>query len=63
MGSIRDSINAVFIKIIEQIDLKCGSNEELIKALDEIREQEIETEKFMTLMQKLLAGVPLDPEE
>lgn len=41
VGIIKDSINAVFIKIGEQIDLKCGNNEELIKALDQIREQEI----------------------
>lgn len=31
-----------------------------MKALDEIREQEIENEKFINLMQKLLAGVPMD---
>lgn len=32
--NIKNSINAVFIKINEQIELKTGSNEELISALD-----------------------------
>lgn len=31
--TIKNSINAVFIKIIDQIELKTGSNDELLQAL------------------------------
>jgi hypothetical protein len=34
MSGIKESINAVYIKITENIDLKTGSKEELIKTLD-----------------------------
>lgn len=63
MTSIKESINAVYVKITEQIDLKTGSKEDLLKTLDEIKEQELENEKFISLMKKLLAGVPLETEE
>lgn len=39
VSSIKNSINAVYIKILEQIELKTGSNEELIRALDELKLQ------------------------
>lgn len=31
--TIKNSINAVFVKIIDQIELKTGSNDELLQAL------------------------------
>lgn len=61
--AIKDSINAIFIKIVDQIELKTGRNDELIKALEEIKSKEMQYENFITLMQKLLAGVPMDSEE
>lgn len=63
ISNIKENINAVYIKINEKIDLKTGSKEELIKTLDEIKEQELENEKFISLMKKLMAAVPLDNEE
>lgn len=63
IAGIKDSINAVYVKILEQVDLKTGSKEELIKTLDEIKEQEIENERFIGLMKKLLAGVPIDNDD
>lgn len=60
MINIKGSMNAVFTKVIDQIELKTGSNEELLKALEEIKVKEIEYEKFIQLMKKLLAGVPMD---
>ena len=60
MVNIKGSMNAVFTKVIDQIELKTGSNEELLKALEEIKVKEIEYERFIQLMKKLLAGVPMD---
>ena len=60
ISGVKDSLNAVFIKMLEQLELKTGSNETLLKALDEISEQEIEVDRFIGLMKKLLAGVPID---
>lgn len=42
LANIKESINAVYIKITEKIDLKTGSKDELIRTLDEIKEQELE---------------------
>lgn len=53
-------MNAVFIKIIDQIELKTGGNDELLKALEEIKVKEMEYERFIHLMKKLLAGVPIN---
>ena len=60
---MRGSLDAVFIKILEQIELKTGSNEELLRALGEISDQEMETDRFINLMKKILAGVPMNTEE
>ena len=38
---VRNSLEAVFTKIMKQLELKTGSNDELVKALDEISDQEI----------------------
>ena len=62
MKDIKTSLEALFIKIEEQIELKAGSTDELLSALEEIKTKEIEYGKFVALMQKLLAGVPLDVE-
>jgi hypothetical protein len=40
--------------------LKTGSNDELLQALEEIKVKEIEYDRFISLMKKLLAGVPMD---
>lgn len=37
--TIKENINAVFVKITEKIDLKTGSKDELLQTLDEIKEQ------------------------
>ncbi len=53
----------MFTKVIDQIELKSGSNDELIHALEEIKSREMEYEKFIVLMKKLLTGVPQDFEQ
>lgn len=40
--------------------MKTGSNDELLQALEEIKVKEIEYDRFISLMKKLLAGVPMD---
>ena len=60
MESIKENINTLYLKVIEQIDLKAGSNEELIQALNELKIHEIDYDNFTKIMQKLLAGVPLE---
>ena len=50
----------MFTKVIDQIELKTGSNDELLKALEEIKVQEIQYERFIQLMKKLLTGVPMN---
>ena len=62
LGTIRTNINAIFIKVLDQIELKAGKNDQLLSALEEIRDREIEYNRFVTLMQKLLAGVPIESE-
>ena len=59
---IKSNIQALFIKVQEQLDLKAGSTDQLLTALEEMKNKELEYNKFVTLMQKLLAGVPLDPD-
>jgi len=34
MGNIRSSINAIFIKVLDQIELKTGKNDQLLFALE-----------------------------
>ncbi len=58
--NIKGNINAVFTKVTDQIELKTGSNDELLKALEEIKVQEIQYERFIQLMKKLLTGVPMN---
>jgi hypothetical protein len=60
LSNIKNSINGVFTKVIDQIELKTGKNDELLQALEEIKVKEIEYERFIQLMKKLLAGVPID---
>jgi len=43
--------------------LKTGATDQLLNALEQIKTQDMQYEAFVALMQKLLAGVPLDPEE
>jgi hypothetical protein len=43
--------------------LKAGKNDQLLSALEEIAKKEIEYNAFVNLMQKLLAGVPLEAED
>ena len=40
--------------------MKTGSNDELLQALEEIKVKEIEYDRFISLMKKLLAVVPMD---
>lgn len=63
MSNIRNNINAIFIKIIDQIELKTGKNEELINALEGLKSTEMKYDEFTNLMKKLLAGVPLEEED
>lgn len=58
IDSIRSNILAVFLKVIDQIELKTGKNDELLTALEGIKDKEMECDGFVNLMQKLLAGVP-----
>jgi hypothetical protein len=60
IAKIKENLNTVYIKINEKIDLKTGKKEELIATLDEIKEQELENTKFVSLIKKLLAGVPYE---
>jgi hypothetical protein len=60
---IKTNVEALFIKIEQQIDLKAGSTDQLLSALEELKTKSIAYDSFVQLMQKLLAGVPLDPEE
>ena len=61
--NIKNSINAIFIKVVDQIELKAGKNDQLLTAIEEITRKEMEYDIFVSLMQKLLAGVPLEPED
>lgn len=63
LESIRNNIDAIFIKVLEQIELKAGATDQLVKALEDIKMKEMKYDAFVSLMQKLLAGVPLDQEE
>jgi hypothetical protein len=60
---IRNNINAIFIKVLDQIELKTGKNDQLLSALDDLKNKETDYDVFVSLMQKLLAGVPIDPED
>ena len=61
--AIRTNIDAIFIKVLEQIEVKAGATDQLVSALEDIKTKDMEYEAFVALMQKLLAGVPLEPEE
>lgn len=63
LTNIRIDINVIFNKILDQVQLKTGKNDQLLAALEEIKEKEIPYEDFTHLMQKLIAGVPLDFED
>lgn len=63
LETIRTSINAIFIKVIDQIELKTGKNDQLLSALEDLKKKETEYDVFVSLMQKLLAGVPFEPED
>jgi hypothetical protein len=63
LGGIRNTINSIFIKVINQIELKNNRNDELLLSLEEIKDREMEYDSFISLMQRLLAGVPADTEE
>lgn len=54
----RARLGALFAKLTEQVEMKTSNNEELLKALNDIREQEIEADKFIAVMKKVLVGVP-----
>jgi hypothetical protein len=60
---VKTNIQAIFIKVLDQIELKNGRNDELLNALDELKSQQLKYDVFVSLMQKLLAGVPLEPDE
>ena len=62
LKDLKTNLEAFFIKVEEQIDLKAGSTDQLLNTLEEIKTKEIEYNTFVSLMQKLLAGVPLDPD-
>lgn len=62
IADIQANVEALFIKVEEQLDLKAGSTDQLLATLNEMKNHELEYNTFVTLMQKLLAGVPLDPE-
>jgi hypothetical protein len=59
LETIRTSMNAIFIKVLDQIELKTGKNDQLLSALEDLKKKETEYDVFVSLMQKLLAGVPL----
>ena len=63
LSSIRSNIDAIFIKVLEQIEVKAGATDQLVNALEEIKTKDMKYEDFVSMMKKLLAGVPLDPEE
>lgn len=63
LETIRNNINAIFIKIVDQIELKSGKNDQLLSAIEDIKNKETDYDVFVSLMQKLLAGVPIDPED
>ena len=63
LETIRTSINAIFIKVVDQIELKTGKNDQLLSALEDLKKQQTEYDVFVSLMQKLLAGVPMQPED
>lgn len=63
LETIRTSIDAIFIKVLDQIELKTGKNDQLLSALEDLKKKETDYDVFVNLMQKLLAGVPLEPEE
>jgi hypothetical protein len=58
LETIRTSISAIFIKVLDQIELKTGKNDQLLSALEDLKKKETEYDVFVSLMQKLLAGVP-----
>jgi hypothetical protein len=63
LASVRTSIDAIFIRVLDQVELKTGKNDQLLTAIEELKSKELQYDVFVTLMQKLLAGVPLDPDE
>jgi hypothetical protein len=63
LEGIRSNINAIFIKILDQIELKTGKNEQLLAALEDIKNKDTDYDVFVSLMQKLIAGVPIEPED
>ena len=63
LETIRTSINAIFIKVVDQIELKTGKNDQLLSALEDLKKKQTEYDVFVSLMQKLLAGVPMQPED
>lgn len=51
------------MKVIDQIELKTGKNDLLLSAIEDLKVKDTEYDVFVNLMQKLVAGVPLEPEE
>jgi hypothetical protein len=58
LASIKDSIKAAHVKMIQQVDLKTGSSKEMIETLNSLSNTTVENEVFVKSMQKLMAGVP-----
>ena len=58
---IKSNMEALFVKVQEQLELKAGSTDQLLSALEQMKNKELQYTRFVSLMQKLLAGVPLDP--
>ena len=53
LETIRNDIEAIFIKMADQIDLKTGKNDKLLAAIEDIKYKEPEYDVFISLMQKL----------
>jgi hypothetical protein len=60
LASIKDSIRAAHVKMMQQVDLKTGPNKEMIATLDSLSSTTVENDVFVKSMQKLMAGVPLE---
>lgn len=49
--------------MLQQVDLKTGSNREMLETIDALSTDNVECEIFVKSMLKLMAGVPLDSEK
>lgn len=63
LDNIKNSIKASHIKLMQQVELKTGSNKEMIDILNSLSSKTIQTDIFTQSMRRLITGIPAENEK